>query len=80
MPRSYREAYFAASLAAAAGGGGAAALRDRLDARFAGPGGAPHPAWAGVAEAAAGAALTAWTDGGLAERLTSGGDAGGAAQ
>jgi hypothetical protein len=70
MPRSYARAYFAASLAAAAGDRGAAALRGRLDARFRGADGTAHPAWAETADAAAAEALAAWTEGGLAERLS----------
>jgi len=71
VPRNYEQAYFLASLAAAAGDRGSAALRDRLDARFLDlESGAPARAWATVAGSAASAALDAWTDGGLAERLT----------
>jgi len=70
MPRNYPEAYFLASLAAAAGDRGAAALRDRLDARFTDDAGAAEPAWSSASGTAASRALAAWTDGGLAARLT----------
>lgn len=62
-PRDYAEAYYWASLAAAAGDRGAAALRDRLDARFAG-----QEDWRDTAAAQAARALETWT-GGLAETL-----------
>ena len=69
MPRSYTQAYYLASLAAAAGNRTAASLRDRIDARFAGPDGGAVAGWAEAREAAADAALTAWTEGGLAARV-----------
>ncbi len=69
MPRSYREAYYLATLAAAGGDQGAAALRERLDRRFVDRvTGAPDPAWTEAAEAAASAALAVWT-GGVAENV-----------
>jgi TPR repeat protein len=68
-PRNYREAYFLASLAAAAGDAGAAALRDRLDARFTGFGGEIAEAWLTAREQAAGEAVGAWTEGGVAEQV-----------
>lgn len=70
MPRSYREAYYLASLAAAGGDSSAAALRDRLDRSFSGADGARDPAWVEASGAAASAALTAWT-GGLAGQVMS---------
>jgi len=69
MPRIYASAYHNAALAAAAGDRGAATLRRRLDARFTGPDGALDPAWRTVRDEAAQAALTAWTEGGMAERV-----------
>jgi hypothetical protein len=62
-PRDYAEAYFWASLAAAAGDRRAAALRERLDARFAGQNG-----WAETVAAQQANALETWT-GGLAETI-----------
>lgn len=62
-PRDYAQAYYWSSLAAAAGDRGAAALRDRLDARFAGQDG-----WGETAAAQAHRALETWT-GGLAGTL-----------
>ncbi len=68
MPRSYREAYYLASLAAAGGDEAAAALRDRLDARFTDAMEGRDAVWGEAADAAASAALTAWT-GGIAAQV-----------
>lgn len=69
MPRSYGQAYFAASLAAAAGDRGAATLRERLDARFTDRDGSRDQTWADVSASASSAALAAWTEGGMAGRV-----------
>ena len=61
MPRSYRTAYYWASLSAAAGDRGGAGLRKRLDYRFAG-----EVAWQAVSESVASEVLQAWTSGGVA--------------
>ena len=68
-PRSYRDAYYWASLAAAAGDRSSAGLRERLDLRFAGAEGAARDAWKGVSQAAAANAIQTWTDGGLGARV-----------
>ena len=69
VPRSYADAYYWASLAAAAGDRSSAGLRGRIDARFAGAEGADRDAWKGVSLAAAGNAITTWTEGGLGSRI-----------
>ncbi|GMG81338.1 hypothetical protein LNKW23_05510 [Paralimibaculum aggregatum] len=68
MPRSYREAYYLAALAAAGGDSGAAALRDRIDTRFTDVTGTREAAWVEAGNAAASAALGAWT-GGIANQV-----------
>ena len=68
-PRSYRDAYYWASLAAAAGDRSSAGLRERLDLRFAGAEGAARDAWKGVSQAAAAHAIETWTSGGLGARV-----------
>ncbi|MCH8951112.1 MAG: hypothetical protein IID49_03155 [Proteobacteria bacterium] len=68
-PRSYAEAYYWASLAAAAGDRSSAGLRERLDQRFAGAGGAAREAWKGVSQGAAAHAIETWTSGGLGARV-----------
>lgn len=69
-PRSYRDAYYWATLAAAAGDRISEALMTRLDASFGDrPGGG---AWEEATAAASDAALRTWIEGGLGQRLATG--------
>ena len=67
-PRSYAQAYRYALLADAAGDLGAASLTQEIAARFAGRGDAAAAVWADVKAGVEAEALSAWIEGGLAER------------